>query len=271
MSLPVLSIRDTDSNVETAVVNTAVCMPIIRLESVGMRLNGRMILENISASMNKDDFIALIGPNGSGKTTMLRIILGLLSPTSGSVTVFGTTPEQGRRHIGYVPQKWNWRADYPITVADAVGYGRVKPGWHPSQRVSSRDREHVFKAMQECGIADLAGRKIGCLSGGELQRVLIARALATEPDLLVLDEPTANIDPSGQESLFDLLNVLNSSIGILIVSHDLGLTTRYVRDVWCLNRTLCTHPTLEMDAETLARVYGFPVRMVDHRPGGGLS
>jgi zinc transport system ATP-binding protein len=193
-------------------------------------------------------------------------MLGLLPLTAGTIRLFGETPARGRLRVGYVPQHGRFDALFPVDVADMVAMGTLAPGWRRPREKSALAGRRVATALERCGIAHLARRPIGALSGGERQRALIARALAAAPALLILDEPTASVDPSGQEALFDLLGELNRDMSLLVVSHDLGLTTRHARNVWCLNRTLCRHEAVDLDADTLATLYGFPLRAVDHRP-----
>jgi zinc transport system ATP-binding protein len=238
---------------------------VIDCEHVTVERDGRVVLEDISVTLEAGDFVALIGPNGAGKSTLLAAILGLIPLSSGTIRLFGEAPERGRLRVGYVPQQGSFRTDFPVRVAEMVAMGAMSPGWRGARKSALAER-HVTAALERCGIPHLATRAVGALSGGERQRALIARALAVEPELLILDEPTASIDPSGQEALFDLLGALNREMSVLVVSHDLGLTTRYAKSVWCLNRTLCRHDALELDGDTLARLYGFPLRAIDHRP-----
>lgn len=239
--------------------------PPIELKSVCSWRDGRNVLDEVSATLEAGDFIAMVGPNGAGKTTLLQIILGLLPATSGNVRLFGKAPEEGRSEIGYVPQHGQFERNFPISVRQMVEQGCLSRDWHSAWRLTPEQRDAAQAALVQCGIAKLAERGLEQLSGGELQRVLVARALATRPKLLILDEPTASIDPSGQASIFELLAELNHQLSILVVSHDLSLTTRHARQIWCLNRQLHSHETLALSAETLALLYGYPVRAIDHR------
>ncbi len=238
---------------------------VVELDRVSFRRDGRLILDEVSAVLDPGDFVALVGPNGAGKTTLLHLILGLLRPDSGRISLFGGSAGQGLGQVGYVPQHGRFDRNFPMTVRAMVAQACLPPGWQPARKASAAVVAVVDEALLRCGLADLAERRLDALSGGEMQRALIARALATRPHLLVLDEPTASIDPSGQESLFDLLAELNQGMTVLVVSHDLGLTSRYARRVWCLNRCLHVHDTVDLTAEALARLYGYPVRLVDHR------
>lgn len=245
--------------------------PVVELQGLVLARGGRPVLAGVDARLEAGDFVAMVGPNGAGKTTLLKLVLGLLEPDAGQVRLFGEPPHFGRRHVGYVPQSGRFDARFPVCVGELVAHGTLAGGWPLWRRRAPGQLERVEQALAACGISHLRRRRIDSLSGGEIQRALIARALAVEPQLLVLDEPTANIDPSGQGALFDLLAELNRRMSILVVSHDLGLTTRYARTVWCLNRTLCSHQAVDVSAETLAALYGYPVRVIDHRPDEALA
>ncbi len=241
-------------------------LPVAEITGLSLRRGGRSVLEGVNASLAAGDFVAIVGPNGAGKTTLLKVLLGLLEADAGEVRLFGQPPGVGRLQVGYVPQSGRFDTRFPVCVGELVAHGTLAAGWPLWRRGNASHRARIENALDLCGIAHLHDRRIDSLSGGEVQRALIARALAVEPKLLILDEPTANIDPSGQEALFDLLADLNRHMTILVVSHDLGLTTRYARTVWCLNRTLCSHQAVDVSAETLAALYGYPVRVIDHRP-----
>ena len=237
--------------------------PVIHLDHVHFHYGNQLVLENICLDILKEEFLGIVGPNGSGKTTLLKLILGLLTPSSGQVRVLGQSPVQARMRIGYVPQFATFEKSFPIRVRDTVLQGRLgKTGTILGYR--AHDREHAREAMQETEILDLAHRPLSALSGGQLQRVLIARALASDPEILILDEPTANIDPRVEEGVFDLLKRLNERVTVLVVSHDIGFISRYINRVVCLNRTLVCHKTSEIDGETIRRLYGSPMQMVHH-------
>ncbi len=214
--------------------------PVIELNQISFGYNGQPILEEVDLVIEDGDFVALIGPNGGGKTTLLKIILGLLNPNSGSVRVLGKSPEKASAEIGYVPQNVHLNTNFPVTVLDVVLMGRIYPGW-TARRYSAEDRTSALQALEKMEIADLAAHRIGELSGGQRQRVFIARALVTEPSLLILDEPTASIDARGQEDFFKLLAQLNEKITILVVSHDFYAITPYLKSVACVNKRLHYH------------------------------
>jgi zinc transport system ATP-binding protein len=221
------------------------------------------VLEDVSLEIHSSDFVALIGPNGGGKTTLLRIVLGLLRPDSGRVEVFGDSPANVRQRIGYVPQLARFDADFPATVREVVLTGRIGHA-RLGRRYSEADRDAAEKALAEVELLELAKRPVGKLSGGERQRTLVARALATGPDLLLLDEPTASIDSRIERSFYELLARLNQRIPIVLVSHDLGFISAYVNRVACLNRRLVVNAVSDLHAHDLHELYDAPVRMWSH-------
>ena len=238
--------------------------PVIRIEDVSFSYGDVPALEHVSLEIHEREFVALVGPNGGGKSTLLRILLGLLRPDSGRVTLLGRRPEEGRRHVGYVPQSLHFDRDFPLRVRDMVLMGRLGV----SRRLighSPEDRRRAMDAMEQTEIAHLADRQIGTLSGGQFQRAVIARALVSDPKILILDEPTANIDQRSESDIFELFRELNEQMTILVVSHDIGFISRYVDRVACLNRTLICHETREVDQKVLEKLYGMPVREIAHR------
>lgn len=238
-------------------------VPLIVLDRVSFAYDGVTVLDDVSLAVEEGEFLGLVGPNGGGKSTLLRIVLGLLEPCAGTVRVLGVPPQRARGAIGYVPQFAAFRRDFPVSVEEAVLLGRLGKtraltGYDAADRVVAR------RAMEETGIAQLRARPIGTLSGGELQRMLIARALACEPRILLLDEPTANIDMRAEVDIFDLLKALNARMTIVVVSHDIGFISQYVTRVACLNRTLLCHTAAAITGELIQQLYGAPVRMIRH-------
>ncbi|MEN8174423.1 MAG: ABC transporter ATP-binding protein [Pseudomonadota bacterium] len=236
---------------------------VISLEGVTFSYGAPLVLEDITMEVEAGEFLGIVGPNGGGKSTLLKIILGLLEPTRGRVEVLGKSPRHASRAIGYVPQFVPFSREFPISVEETVLLGRLRPGrlWH---RFTRADREIARSAMRETRVDDLRDRPLATLSGGQLQRVLIARALACEPEILILDEPTANIDLRGETDIFDLLRSLHSHPTILVVSHDIGFISQYVQRVACLNRTLVCHQTDRITGEVIEQLYDAPVRMIHH-------
>ena len=176
----------------------------------------------------------MIGPNGGGKSTLLKLALGLLQPDSGEVRLLGEAPERARRRVGYLPQSTQLDTEFPITAREAVSHGRLGRGLNLGP-FGRRDRDAALAALTETGCADLADRPLARLSGGQRQRVLVARALATEPDMLVLDEPAAGLDPESQTDLYDLLSTLSRRLTVVVVSHHVSLVSRHVQQVVCVH------------------------------------
>ncbi len=237
--------------------------PVITLDHVSFSYEGPPVLEDIDLTVTQGEFLGLVGPNGSGKSTLLKVILGLLAPTSGQIMVMGRRPVDARDLIGYVPQFGTFVPDFPISVEETVllgrlGKTRVVGGYR------SEDRTLARQAMSDAGILDLRNRPLGNLSGGQLQRVLIARALVIEPEILLLDEPTSNVDLRAEEDIFELLKRLNEQMTIIVVSHDIGFISQYITHVACLNRTLLCHQTAALTSDVIEQLYGRPVRMIRH-------
>lgn len=205
-----------------------------------------------------------VSPNGGGKTCLLKAMLGLLPPDLGTVRVLGLDPVTARRQIGYVPQFARFDPDFPISVLEVVLMGCLsrRRVFHAYRRP---DREAAGQALAQVGAADLSQRQIGRLSGGQLQRVLIARALAVEPRLLLLDEPTASLDPRSGDDFGHLLAQLARTLTIVLVSHDVGAISGLVKSVACLNRKLHYHPAGELTREVVETMYGCPVDFLVHR------
>ena len=246
--------------------------PVIEVRQLSFSYGALPVLEGVSLQVEAGEFLGIVGPNAGGKSTLLKLILGLLVPQLGRVVVLGKRPYEAVRQLGYVPQYPSFPRDFPVSVEQAVLLGRLghrsRSGWLSALMpgvYSKADRQAAHGALEEVEAADLADRQIGSLSGGQLQRVLLARALVSEPTILILDEPTANIDLRLESDIFDLLKRLNARMTILVVSHDVGYISSYVTRVACVNRTLVCHRTDAIDGEVIQELYGEPVRMVAHR------
>ena len=246
---------------------------LIELEDVNFSYERRTVLENIYLQVKEGEFWALIGPNGSGKSTLISIILGLLTPDSGTVKLFGADVDrfQHRELIGYVSQKSNsFNSGFPATVLEVVRSGLTrKRGLFKS--FSKKDEQKAIDALGIVGMEKFARKNIGELSGGQQQRVFIARALAGDPQLLVMDEPTVGIDQQNVKSFYSMLNRLNREhgIAILLVTHEIDLVTDLATHVACLNRSIHFHGVQSdfknMGEEDISKWYGHPVRRV-HTP-----
>jgi zinc transport system ATP-binding protein len=244
--------------------------PIIQSAHVSFHYGHELILDDVSFSIYAGEFVGIIGPNGSGKTTLLRILLGLLQPQSGSVQIFGETVQGGKNaaRIGYIPQKiTQLETRFPITVEEVVALGRV------NQKklftfLDKKDRDVVDQALDTVDLLPFRHRLITDLSGGQQQRAFIAKALAGQPQLLILDEPTVGIDIESQENFYALLTDLNKNHGltILIVSHDVDVVMNEVHSVLCLNKTLIYHgnPKQFLKDDYLEKLYGKNRKYIIH-------
>ncbi len=237
--------------------------PVVQIAGMTFSYNGASVLENVTLTINEGDFVGIIGPNGGGKTTLLKIILGLLQPNEGTVRVFGKAPGVSRPRAGYVPQHAALDMKFPVNVMDVVLLGRLGKG-RPFGPFGKADKEAARRALETLEVPDLAKKTYGDLSGGQQQRVLIARALASEPELLLLDEPTANLDLQMETDFYELLTRLNEKLTIVMVSHDLGVVSRFFRRVVCVKRTAVIHPTSRLSGEMIREMYGSDVCMVRH-------
>jgi len=239
----------------------------VEIKNVSFSYGKEVILENVNIIIQKGDFAGIVGPNGGGKTTLLKLILGSLKPDKGKILVLGNEPEKSYLRVGYMPQHAYLDMLFPVSVMDVVLMGRL--GRSLGGRYSKKDRQAAHSALEEMRIADLAERNFSELSGGQRQRTLIARALCCEPELLLLDEPTANVDPEIEEAFYDILKNLNKRMTILIVSHDIGFISQKVKSVICVNRCVVVHPTSEISGTTIKEIYGGDVCMIrhDHRCG----
>lgn len=239
--------------------------PVITMEGVsfGYAHSGDWVIEDVSFEVRPREFVGLIGPNGGGKTTLLRIMLGLLEPTRGRVTLLGDHPRRTRHRVGYVPQRAALDTQTPATVLDLVLMGllyrsRFGP-WF-----TARHREAARTALDRVGIPHLAHRPLEALSGGQRQRALIARALVGDAELLLLDEPVTGIDPRAEAGLVELLNDLRKSLPIVLVSHDIGFVHQHIDRVACLNRTLVVHRTDEVTTDHIDHLYRDSMVHVHH-------
>ena len=245
--------------------------PVIEVQGVSFSYGAAPVLQDVELQVNGGEFLGIVGPNAGGKSTLLKLILGLLPPQRGRIRVLGRPPRHASHLLGYVSQYPSFPRDFPITVEQVVLLGRLgNPhgrGWLGALlpgRFGRGDHRAAARALAEVEADDLAGRQIGSLSGGQLQRVLLARALVSEPQVLILDEPTANIDQRLEGDIFDLLKRLNRRMAILVVSHDIGFVSAYVSRVACINRTLVCHHTDAIDGQVIQELYGEQVRMVAH-------
>ena len=238
--------------------------PVIEISGLNFRFeSGPLVLEDVNLEVSKGDFASVIGPNGGGKTTLVKLIVGLLSPTEGSLRILGQSPAKARPRIGYVPQHAMMDPRFPVRAEDVVTMGRLGAGFRLGTYTAA-DREAAHNALATVGLSEHGSRPFSDLSGGQRQRVLLARALVIEPELLLLDEPAANLDQKVEQDFFDLLKELNKHLTIVLVSHDLGFVSGFVRTVICVHRQVDVHPTSELDGRRVSEIYGGDVRMVLH-------
>ena len=232
--------------------------PRISARGITFGYGRETVLQDVNLEILPRDFLAIIGPNGGGKTTLVKILLGLLRPWSGEVIY-----HLSKRRLGYVPQFSTFDKEFPLRVADVVRMGRLGSR-NLLLPYSREDRRRVGEALESLGLTALAGAHIREISGGQLQRVLIARALVSDPEVLFLDEPTASIDAESRYTLAGLLEELNERIPIVVVTHDVTSVAPMVRRIACINRRLYVHDSNELDQQALEEVYGCPIELVTH-------
>jgi len=245
-------------------------MKAIEIHNLTVKLNGKEVLHNITLSLDEGRFLGIVGPNGGGKTTFLRAVTGLIKPASGKILVFGRQPQEVLRSgsiFGYLPQLSKVSPDFPVRVIDVVmmgRYGRVGMLRWPGEQ----DRKKAIEYLSVMGIEELKNMPFGELSGGQQQRASIARALAGEPKILILDEPNTGIDVIGQEDFYHLLKGLQKRfhITILMASHDIGAITSYVDEIACLNNTFHYQgtPVGALNESVLTDLYGKNVDLLMH-------
>jgi zinc transport system ATP-binding protein len=230
------------------------------MNSVSASYGTSIVLENVSFRVMENDFIGVIGPNGGGKTTLLRLILGLLRPFEGSLTFNAELLDN--KSIGYLPQISTGDVSYPVTVMDIVLSGlMIKKGI--ITRMSSSDREKASIVLDELGLSEIKGATLNELSGGQMQRVFLGRAVIGDPRLLLLDEPGNFVDATFENDFYEKLKDLNKRMAILMVSHDVGTISSHIKSFACVNRTLHYHPSHEITNEDLL-AYGCPIQLVTH-------
>lgn len=234
---------------------------IVQLNNVTVRYDETTALEGVSLDIYRDDFLGIIGPNGGGKTTLVKAILGTL-PHSGDIAYSPTLTEQGHRLIGYLPQQAEFDQSFPISVIEVVMSGlQAEKGL--LKRYTANDRKRAMELLEMAGVADIAERQISEISGGQMQRALLCRAVILEPKLLILDEPTNFVDNQFENELYTLLKRLNERMAIVMVSHDIGTITSVVKSIVCVNRTVHRHDSNIITAEQLEN-YHCPIQIISH-------
>lgn len=235
--------------------------PVIEVQDVSFGYTSSPVLRDVNLRINDGDMVSIIGPNGGGKTTLLKLILGLLEPEKGRVLVHGGDPLENAKLLGYVPQYSKFDEKFPITVFEVVLTGRLKKAFG---FYTAEDKEAAGNALAEAGLQEVSDRPFQALSGGQRQRVLIARALAANPSVLLLDEPTSNIDAAVGSMLHDLLEELNKSHTIVLVTHDVAFVNDITNRVFCVNSIVHEHPADKLDANLISAAYGNQMRFVRH-------
>ena len=240
----------------------------IEINDLSVFHNSQPTLEDIFLEIAIGSFVGILGPNGAGKSTLLKVILGLIRPDKGQVRIFGETPKQLRRHkhiIGYLPQRPLNKPHFPVSVLDVVLMGRYGI-MGLGRRPSSQDEEIARRHLNLVGMAARAGSSIGELSGGEQQRVFIARALSVEPKLLILDEPTISLDACGQDELYEMMHRLQEQmeLTVIMVSHDIGAVSEHVKEIICLNRRIYVHQPPPIGRLGLEKTFGCSVEYLFH-------
>lgn len=231
--------------------------PIVQIRNLDAGYQGNLVLNKVSLSIMENDFIGIIGPNGGGKTTLLKVLMGLMKPLKGSIEY-----SIDRSEIGYLPQGNQLDERFPITVREVVASG-LNDGFQSRIRLNQSSRKELEKTLSNTGLEKLQARPIGKLSGGELQRTLLARAIVSSPRLLVLDEPDTHVDNRFEMELYQLLHELNQRMTILLVSHDIGTISPYIKSIACVNRDLHYHASNEINEEQL-KVYNCPIEIISH-------
>jgi len=228
---------------------------LITVSNISKLYGGTAVVDGVSFDVKKGDILAIIGPNGAGKSTLLRMIMGLLTPSSGSVSIEGMSPKKARTRMGYVPQRFSFDPWLPMTVQEFLALSAHISGVHESEKEQIiRDR------LQRVGVPGVAHQTLNSLSGGQLQRVMIARSILTQKDILLLDEPVAGIDVEGQQAMYDLIRDINTEYGTtcLLISHELDVVFEYANSVVCINKNMICHgvPHVALSKETLEAMYG---------------
>jgi zinc transport system ATP-binding protein len=236
--------------------------PVVCFAGVSFRYGQNWVIEDADFDIYKGESVCVIGPNGGGKSTLLKLILGLLNPGRGQVRLFGEAAKRARARVGYVPQQIEFDPLFPVSVLDVALMGRLKKS--SLGFTTKMDRSSAMDALDRMGLADKAKLPFASLSGGQRQAVFIARALVSQAELLLLDEPTAHVDVAAEERLMNSLQALGPDLTLITVSHDLAFVSRSVPKVVCVNRCVHVHPTARLTEARIRELYGHEVRMVQH-------
>ncbi len=236
----------------------------INIKDLSVYYDKTCAVDNVSFNVGDKEYLGIVGPNGSGKSTLLKAILGLVPINKGSIKIYGKDVGIGRSLIGYVPQFSEVDKKFPITVGEVVLSGTLKKGVTLFHRYAQTDKDFVDELLDKVGLKELSQRQISELSGGEFQKMLIARALATKPRILLLDEPTASVDASSRSNIYELLAELNKNMTIILVTHDTMAISSQVHSLACMNQSLIYHGKPELSEGTINKLYGCPVDLIAH-------
>ncbi|MDD3653523.1 MAG: metal ABC transporter ATP-binding protein [Desulfotomaculaceae bacterium] len=236
----------------------------IEIRSLSVYYNNLCALDSVNLNVKEQEFLGIIGPSGGGKSTLLKSVLNLVKPSSGSIKIFGQPLRLSLNQIGYVPQNIRFDRHFPINVKDVVLMGRISRHKPLFLRYKQADLTIVSQILKDLEIGHLIDRQIGQLSGGQLQRVLLARALAVEPRILLLDEPTSNVDSYSKTLIYSILKELSRRIAVIVVTHDIWAISSLIDQVACLNVKLHYHGGTELNDEIIQNVFGCPVDLIAH-------
>lgn len=232
---------------------------IIEINNVDVYYEDVSALSDINLKVEQNEFLAILGPNGGGKSTLLKLILGFRQPTYGDIKILGKNPKKSRSLVGYVPQFTKFDKKFPISVKEVVLMGRLGSKIKLFHKFNDEDDKKVEDIMKKLNIYQFKDRQIGQLSGGQMQRVLIARALLIQPKVLLLDEPTASLDAATKIQIYELLKELSSEMTIVIVTHDVNIISTYATKIACIDNKLYYYGKVQSGNEVLSKIYGYPI------------
>lgn len=232
-------------------------LPIVELKDISVSYERKVAIENVNFTINKNDFIGVIGPNGGGKTTLIKVILGIVKPHQGKILF-----HEANKKIGYLSQYHNFDSSFPISVEETILMGLMN-NWKPFYFRKKEIKQSLQKTLERLKITHLQKKNMGELSGGEMQKVFLARAIISNPVLLLLDEPDTYIDSKFENELYEILEEINKTTAIVLVSHDAGIISSHVKSIACVNRHLHYHASNEITEEML-KVYNCPIDLITH-------